>query len=145
MAQAKKQPSVKPYDDPNIHEEEIEPVLAVKQTRVIWILVFAILWLSYQVGSFTAHVDNVISQQMSKAAYQLQVLSDIIDHEMDDTNDNYEASLAAILKNNCSLAAKRIETHKCKVPQSINEQFHESLLEQPTTGSSQHAQHDIQP
>ena len=54
------QQQVKPYDDPNIHEEEIEPVLAVKQTRVIWLLVFAILWLSYQMGTMIDQIDQLL-------------------------------------------------------------------------------------
>ena len=93
---------VKPYDDPNVHEDEIEPVLAVKQTRVIWILVFAILLLSWQVSTIANHVDLVIQSRLSEAAMQIQVLADIVDHELDDTNDNYESSLSILMKGQCS-------------------------------------------
>ena len=30
----------------------VEPVLAVKLTRAIWVLVFAVLWLGYMITSF---------------------------------------------------------------------------------------------
>ena len=113
MAQAKK-PEVKPYDDPNIHEEEIEPVLAVKQTRVIWLLVFAVLWLSYQMGSIVDSIDNLLMQRAME-------LSEIIDHEMDDMNDNYEESLGLILAGKCGEAANLAYKNKCEVRPSIVE------------------------
>ena len=113
MAQAKK-PEVKPYDDPNIHEEEIEPVLAVKQTRVIWLLVFAILWLSYQMGTIVDSIDNLLMQRAME-------LSEIIDHEMDDMNDNYEESLGLIIAGKCDEGAAIAYKNKCEVRPSISE------------------------
>lgn len=126
---ATKKPEVKPYDDPNTHEEEIEPVLAVKQTRVIWILVFAILLLSWQVSSIANHVDLVIQKRLSEAAMQIQVLADIVDHELDDTNDNYEASLSILMKGQCGEAYRQAFQNKCKGREAINEQF-EKLMQQ---------------
>ena len=108
------QQQIKPYDDPNIHEEEIEPVLAVKQTRVIWILVFAILWLSYQMGTMIDQIDQLLM-------HRAMALSEIIDHEMDDMNDNYEKSLGLILSGKCEEAAANAYKNKCEVKQSIVE------------------------
>ena len=113
MAQAKK-PEVKPYDDPNIHEEEIEPVLAVKQTRVIWILVFAILWLSYQMGTMIDQIDQLLM-------HRAMALSEIIDHEMDDMNDNYEESLGLIIAGKCDEGAATAYKNKCEARPSIVE------------------------
>ena len=113
MAQAKK-PEVKPYDDPNIHEEEIEPVLAVKQTRVIWLLVFAVLWLSYQMGTMIDSIDNLLMQRAME-------LSEIIDHEMDDMNDNYEESLGLIIAGKCDEGAVAAYKNKCEARPSISE------------------------
>ena len=105
---------VKPYDDPNIHEEEIEPVLAVKQTRVIWILVFAILWLSYQMGTMIDRIDNLLVERAT-------ALSAIIDHEMDDMNDNYEQSLGLIIAGKCDEGAANAYKNKCEARPSITE------------------------
>ena len=121
---------VKPYDDPSVHEEEIEPVLAVKQTRVIWILVFAILLLSWQVSSIANHVDLVIQKRLSEAAMQIQVLADIVDHELDDTNDNYESSLSILMKNQCGEAYRQAFQNKCSSREAINEQFQKLMQEQ---------------
>ena len=127
---ATKKPEVRPYDDPSIHEEEIEPVLAVKQTRVIWILVFAILLLSWQVSSIANHVDLVIQKRLSEAAMQIQVLADIVDHELDDTNDNYEASLSILMKGQCGEAYRQAFQNKCSSREAINAQFEKLLQEQ---------------
>ena len=108
------QQQVKPYDDPNIHEEEIEPVLAVKQTRVIWLLVFAILWLSYQMGTMIDQIDQLLM-------HRAMSLSEIIDHEMDDMNDNYEESLGLILAGKCGEAANLAYKNKCEARPSIVE------------------------
>ena len=134
MAKAKK-PEVKPYDDPNIHEDEIEPVLAVKQTRVIWILVAAVIWLSYQVGSIPDTIDRVVQKRLGEAAFQIQQLADIVDHELDDTNDNYEASLSILLKNQCGEATRQAYTTKCSAKTGINEQF-DALMKQIEAQSS---------
>ena len=77
----------------------VEPVLAVKLTRAIWVLVFAVLWLGYMITSFEDSVETVITERMLEVA-------EIIDHEMDDTNDNYEASFGLLLGNECSDAYK---------------------------------------
>ena len=127
---ATKKPEVRPYDDPSIHEEEIEPVLAVKQTRVIWILVFAILLLSWQVSSIANHVDLVIQKRLSEAAMQIQVLADIVDHELDDTNDNYEASLSILMKGQCGEAYRQAFQNKCSTREAINAQFEKLMQEQ---------------
>ncbi len=121
---------VKPYDDPSVHEEEIEPVLAVKQTRVIWILVFAILLLSWQVSSIANHVDLVIQKRLSEAAMQIQVLADIVDHELDDTNDNYESSLSILMKGQCGEAYRQAFQNKCSSREAINAQFQKLMQEQ---------------
>ena len=121
---------VKPYDDPSVHEEEIEPVLAVKQTRVIWILVFAILLLSWQVSSIANHVDLVIQKRLSEAAMQIQVLADIVDHELDDTNDNYESSLSILMKGQCGEAYRQAFQNKCSSREAINAQFEKLMQEQ---------------
>ena len=55
----------------------LEPVLAVKLTKAIWVLVFAILWLGYMMMSFEDSVETVITERMLEIA-------EIIDHEMDD-------------------------------------------------------------
>ena len=117
---------VKPYDDPNIHEEEIEPVLAVKQTRVIWLLVFAILWLSYQMGTMIDRIDNLLVERAT-------ALSEIIDHEMDDMNDNYEESLGLILAGKCDEAANLAYKNKCEVKPSIVE-----ILQSGSSGHDAH-------
>ena len=121
---------VKPYDDPSVHEEEIEPVLAVKQTRVIWILVFAIILLSWQVSSIANHVDLVIQKRLSEAAMQIQVLADIVDHELDDTNDNYESSLSILMKGQCGEAYRQAFQNKCSSREAINAQFQKLMQEQ---------------
>ena len=121
---------VKPYDDPSVHEEEIEPVLAVKQTRVIWILVFAIILLSWQVSSIENHVDLVIQKRLSEAAMQIQVLADIVDHELDDTNDNYESSLSILMKGQCGEAYRQAFQNKCSSREAINAQFQKLMQEQ---------------
>ena len=88
-------------------EEKLEPVLAVKLTRAIWLMVFAILWLGYMITSFEDSVETVITTRMMEIA-------EIIDHEMDDTNDNYEASFGLLLKNQCSDAYKKAFDNKCE-------------------------------
>ena len=117
---------VKPYDDPNIHEEEIEPVLAVKQTRVIWILVFAILWLSYQMGTMIDRIDNLLVERAT-------ALSAIIDHEMDDMNDNYEQSLGLIIAGKCDEAANMAYKNKCEAKPTIVE-----ILQSGASGHDAH-------
>ena len=88
-------------------EEKLEPVLAVKLTRAIWLMVFAILWLGYMITSFEDSVETVVTTRMMEIA-------EIIDHEMDDVNDNYEASFGLLLKNQCSDAYNKAFDNKCE-------------------------------
>ena len=46
----------------------VEPVLAVKLTRAIWLLVFAVLWLGYMITSFEDSVETVVTQRMLEIA-----------------------------------------------------------------------------
>ena len=92
----------------------VEPVLAVKLTRAIWLLVFAVLWLGYMITSFEDSVETVVTQRMLEIA-------EIIDHEMDDTNDNYEASLGLLLSGQCSDAYKQAFDNKCEGRAQIKE------------------------
>ena len=92
----------------------VEPVLAVKLTRAIWLLVFAVLWLGYMITSFEDSVETVVTQRMLEIA-------EIIDHEMDDTNDNYEASFGLLLGNQCSDAYKTAFENKCEGRAQIRE------------------------
>jgi len=85
----------------------LEPVLAVKLTKAIWVLVFAILWLGYMITSFEDSVESVVTSRMLEIA-------EIIDHEMDDVNDNYESSFSLLLKNQCSDAYKQAFETKCE-------------------------------
>ena len=101
----------------------LEPVLAVKLTRAIWLLVFAILWLEYMVTSFEDSVETVVTARMLEIA-------EIIDHEMDDTNDNYEASFGLLLSNQCSDAYKKAFDNKCEGRAKIKE-----LIQQPLNPS----------
>lgn len=101
----------------------LEPVLAVKLTRAIWLLVFAILWLGYMVTSFEDSVETVITARMLEIA-------EIIDHEMDDTNDNYEASFGLLLSGQCSDAYKKAFDNKCEGRAKIKE-----LIQQPLNPS----------
>ena len=92
----------------------VEPVLAVKLTRAIWLLVFAVLWLGYMITSFEDSVETVVTQRMLEIA-------EIIDHEMDDTNDNYEASFGLLLSGQCSDAYKQAFDNKCEGRAQIKE------------------------
>ena len=92
----------------------VEPVLAVKLTRAIWLLVFAVLWLGYMITSFEDSVETVVTQRMLEIA-------EIIDHEMDDTNDNYEASFGLLLSGQCSDAYKHAFDNKCEGRAQIKE------------------------
>ena len=68
-----------------------EPAMVVKQSKILWILVAAILWLAYPVGPITLMIDKILHREFMKT-------QQIVDHEMDDTNDNYEQSLNLILQ-----------------------------------------------
>ena len=85
-----------------------DPTLSVKLTKVVWILVFAIIFLAWAVLGFEAAVERMILKEAKS-------LFDIVDHEMDDTNDNYEESLQLILENNCEEAVKNYHDLMCKI------------------------------
>ena len=87
--------------------QHVEPVLAVKLTRAIWVLVFAVLWLGYMITSFEDSVETVVTERMLEIA-------EIIDHEMDDTNDNYEARFSLLIGGQCSDAYKQAFDNKCE-------------------------------
>ena len=87
-------------------DEKLEPVLAVKLTRAIWLMVFAIMWLGYMITGFENSVETIVTARMMEIA-------EIIDHEMDDTNDNYEASFGLLLSGQCSDAYKKAFDNKC--------------------------------
>ena len=95
-------------------DAHVEPVLAVKLTRAIWVLVYAVLWLGYMITSFEDSVETVITERMLEVA-------EIIDHEMDDTNDNYEASFGLLLSGQCSDAYKQAFDNKCEGRAKIQE------------------------
>ena len=106
-------------------EEKLEPVLAVKLTRAIWLMVFAILWLGYMITSFEDSVETVITTRMMEIA-------EIIDHEMDDVNDNYEASFGLLLKNQCSDAYKKAFDNKCEGRSLIKDSVKKQLQLNPS-------------
>ena len=105
-------------------EEKLEPVLAVKLTRAIWLMVFAIMWLGYMITGFEHSVETIVTARMMEIA-------EIIDHEMDDTNDNYEASFGLLLKNQCSDAYKKAFDNKCEgralIKEILKKQINPSL------------------
>ena len=85
-----------------------EPVLSVPVGKVIWVLVAVIIYLSYVVLGFTDHVERIITERAEK-------LYEVVDHEMDDTNDNYEESLDIIVQGKCSDALKVFKaSHICE-------------------------------
>ena len=68
-----------------------EPAMVVKQSKILWVLVAAILWLAYQVGQIPLMIEKILHREF-------MTTQQIVDHEMDDTNDNYEESLNLILQ-----------------------------------------------
>ena len=88
--------------------DQPEPVLSVPVGKVIWVLVAVIIYLSYVVLGFTDHVERIITERAEK-------LYEVVDHEMDDTNDNYEESLDIIVQGKCSDALKVFKaSHICE-------------------------------
>ncbi len=91
-----------------LKENGTEPVLAVKVTKIIWILVFTTAFLTWSVLRFEDHITGLVQQE-------IQAMADKVDHEMDDVNDNYEASLDIIIKGKCSDALKVFKaSHICE-------------------------------
>jgi len=68
-----------------------EAAMVVKQSKVLWILVFAVLWLAYSISQVPLIVEKILHRESMN-------LQKIVDHEMDDANDNYEESLNLILQ-----------------------------------------------
>ena len=85
-----------------------DPTLSVKLTKVIWILVFAVIFLAWAVLGFEAAVERMILKEA-------KTLFDVVDHEMDDANDNYEQSLQLILQNECAEAIKNYQELSCQI------------------------------
>ena len=71
--------------------DDHQPAMVVKQSKILWILVFAILWLAYQVGQLPLMIEKILHREFMNT-------QKIVDHEMDDANDNYEESLNLILQ-----------------------------------------------
>ena len=91
-----------------LKENGTDPVLAVKVTKIIWILVFTTAFLTWSVLRFEDHITGLVQQE-------IQAMADKVDHEMDDVNDNYEASLDIIIKGKCSDALKVFKaSHICE-------------------------------
>ena len=61
----------------------IEENLSVSLKRVCWILVFAVLFLSWTVLGFVDKVDKMIVERS-------ELLLETVDHELDDSNDIME-------------------------------------------------------
>jgi len=68
-----------------------EPAMVVKQSKILWILVAAIIWLGYQVGQLPLMIEKILHREF-------MTTQTIVDNEMDDANDNYEESLNLILQ-----------------------------------------------
>jgi len=69
-----------------------EPAIMVRQSKVLWILVFAILWLGYSLQTLPLMIEDILHKEHKE-------LKTIVDHELDDANDNYEESLNLLLQN----------------------------------------------
>ena len=95
-----------------------EPVLAIKVTKIIWLLVFATGFLAWVVLGFSDHVEKIIVDRAEK-------LYEIIDHEMDDANDNYEESLQLILQDKCEEAIVKYKKIACAIEIKKHE-YHDS-------------------
>ena len=93
-----------------------EPVLAVPVSKVMWVLVIVIIYIAYAVLGFTDHVERVIVD-LAEKLYQ------VVDHEMDDTNDNYEETLQLILQSECEEALVRYKEIACKI--ETKQQLHD--------------------
>ena len=76
------------------------------------------------ITSFEDSVETVITERMLEVA-------EIIDHEMDDTNDNYEASFGLLLSGQCSDAYKQAFDNKgdgrAKIQELMQKEAHPSL------------------
>ncbi len=68
-----------------------DAAMVVKQSKVLWILVFAVLWLAYSISQVPPMIEHIMHGESMK-------LQTIVDHELDDANDNYEESLNLLLQ-----------------------------------------------
>ena len=85
-----------------------EPVMAVKLTKILWILIAVIIFLTYELIQFEGHVDEIVTKR-------IQEVKEVVDHEMDDVSDNYNESLDLIIKGKCSDALKVFSaSHICQ-------------------------------
>ena len=91
-----------------LKENGTQPVLPDKVTKIICILVLTTAFLTWSVLRFEDHITGLVQQE-------IQAMADKVDHEMDDVNDNYEASLDIIIKGKCSDALKVFKaSHICE-------------------------------
>ena len=91
-----------------IKDNGTEPVLAVPVSKVVWVLVIVIIYLSYVVLGFEDHIEKIITERAEK-------LYEIVDHQMDDTNVNYEETLHLILQSECEEALVKYKEIACKI------------------------------
>ena len=85
-----------------------EPVLSVPVNKVIWVLVFVVIYLSYIVLGFSDHVEKIVVARAEK-------LLEIVDGELDDTNDLFEKSLDIVIQGKCTDALKVFKAaHICE-------------------------------
>ena len=96
--------------------DQPEPVLSVPVGKVMWLLVAVIIYLAYAVLGFTDHVERIIVERAEK-------LYQIVDHEMDDTNDNYEETLQLILQSECEEALVKYKEIACMI--ETKQQLHD--------------------
>ena len=85
-----------------------EPVLSVPVYKVIWVLVFVVIYLSYIVLGSSDHVEKIVVTRAEK-------LLEIVDGELDDTNDLFEKSLDIVIQGKCTDALKVFKaSHICE-------------------------------
>jgi len=115
--------------DQKATEEEVktvvEPELSVGLTRLMWILVAAVVWQAYIIQTLEdtlmhyqdderiarqSAINLIVDQNEAMVEgtleAQLKELKAIIDHEMDDANDNYEKSLQLLVEGRCNELAQ---------------------------------------
>ena len=91
-----------------IKDNGTEPVLAIAVTKVMWLMVIVIVYLAYVVLGFSDHVEKIVVGRAEK-------LLEIVDKELDDTNDAYEHSLEIILQGRCTEALREFKSkHLCQ-------------------------------
>ena len=91
-----------------LKENGTEPVLAVRVTKIIWILVFTTAFLAWAVLRFEDHITGLVQQE-------IQAMADKVDHEMDDVSDNYNEAIDMVIAGKCSDALKVFKaSHICQ-------------------------------